>query len=75
VDIRNSSGHPHYPGGILKNKMAWETYHKEIIKAKEEYDRTLKPIIEILEHTQKEAWNKYVIKITQAECFLRDDLP
>jgi hypothetical protein len=52
--------------------MSWESYHREIIKAKEEYDQAIKPIIAILEQTHKETWDKYILRISQAECLLKE---
>ena len=54
--------------------MSWEAYHREIIKAKEEYDRSIEPIVKRLQRTKKQAWNRYLAKITEAEIFLKEDL-
>lgn len=53
--------------------MSWESYHKEIIKAKDEYDSRLKPILEVLEKVEKEAWEVYVKRIVRAEVLLKEE--
>ncbi len=50
--------------------MSWELYYSEISKAKDEYDRAVKPLMEVLENVHREAWERYVARLKQAETLL-----
>jgi hypothetical protein len=51
----------------------WDLYYQEIIKVKEEYDRSLKPILNDLENLRKSAWNQYLRGIAEAEKILKEE--
>jgi hypothetical protein len=53
--------------------MSWELYYSEISKAKDEYDRAVRPLMEVLENVHREAWERYVIRLKQAETLLKED--
>lgn len=50
--------------------MSWELYYSEISKAKDEYDRAVRPLMEVLENVHREAWERYVTRLKQAETLL-----
>jgi len=52
--------------------MAWEAYYEEIIKAKEEYELMIKPLLEALEDVKRRAWTNYLRKIVEAEKILKE---
>jgi len=54
--------------------MNWDLYYSEICKAKEEYDRTLQPLIEIVLNAHKHAWERYVHRIKDAEILLKEEM-
>jgi hypothetical protein len=46
--------------------MTFEEYYTEIIRAKEEYDMRIGPVLKELERTKEYAWNAYLTRITHA---------
>jgi len=54
--------------------MSWESYLGEISGAKEEYEKTLKPVLDLLTVVQRVAWENYVKRIVQAEILLKEGM-